>query len=88
MTKYIALLRGISPSNPNMRNKKLRAVFESLGFSNVQTIISSGNVIFTSPSKNTVDLEEKMVLIDKKYNKEVTTRTWKTVQRIVAKMNT
>ena len=55
--KYAALLRGIRPSNPNMRNEKLRGVFEKLGFENVQTVISSGNVLFESPSKDVKALE-------------------------------
>lgn len=46
--KYIAFLRGIGPGNPNMTNDKLRMVFESLGFSDVRSVISSGNIIFTS----------------------------------------
>jgi uncharacterized protein (DUF1697 family) len=50
--KYVALLRGIGPSNPNMRNEKLRGVFEKLGFDNVQTVISSGNVLFQTPTKD------------------------------------
>lgn len=54
---YVALLRGISPTSPNMRNEKLRAVFKSLGFKNVRTVISSGNVLFESGSKNTARLE-------------------------------
>src|SRR5688572_7791450 len=58
MTKYVALLRGIAPSNPNMRNEKLRGVFEKLGFANVKTVISSGNVVFESPSRNAKKLEE------------------------------
>ena len=58
MTKYVALLRGIAPLNPNMRNDKLRGVFENLGFENVRTVISSGNVIFESPSRNATKLEE------------------------------
>ena len=58
MTKYVALLRGIGPSNPNMRNDKLRGVFEKLGFTNVKTVISSGNVVFESPSRNAKKLEE------------------------------
>jgi uncharacterized protein (DUF1697 family) len=58
--KYIALLRGIGPSNPNMRNEKLRGVFEELGFQNVQTVISSGNVLFQSSSKNVKALETKI----------------------------
>lgn len=52
MTTYVALLRGILPLNPNMHNQKLRGVFEKLGFSNVHTVISSGNVIFETNSKN------------------------------------
>ncbi|MGH2746893.1 MAG: DUF1697 domain-containing protein [Actinomycetota bacterium] len=55
--KYAALLRGIGPSNPNMRNEKLRGVFQKLGFHDVQTVISSGNVLFESPSKDTKALE-------------------------------
>jgi uncharacterized protein (DUF1697 family) len=57
MTKYVALIRGIGPSNPNMRNEKLCSVFEGLGFRNVRAVISSGNVLFESPSKNIERLE-------------------------------
>jgi uncharacterized protein (DUF1697 family) len=58
MTKYVALLRGIAPLNPNMRNDKLRGVFENLEFENVKTVISSGNVIFESPSRSVKKLEQ------------------------------
>jgi uncharacterized protein (DUF1697 family) len=58
--KYVALLRGIGPLNPNMRNNKLRGLFEDLGFKNVQTIISSGNVLFESSSANAKALESKI----------------------------
>ena len=60
MTRYVALLRGIAPTNPNMRNDKLRGVFEKLGFENVKTVISSGNVIFDSPSRSIKKLEESI----------------------------
>jgi uncharacterized protein (DUF1697 family) len=60
MTRYVALLRGIAPMNPNMRNDKLRGVFEKLGFENVKTVISSGNVIFDSPSRSIKKLEEEI----------------------------
>ena len=60
MTRYVALLRGIAPTNPNMRNDKLRGVFEKLGFANVKTVISSGNVIFESPSRSIRKLEERI----------------------------
>lgn len=56
-TKYVALLRGIAPLNPNMRNEKLRGVFEGLGFTHVSTVISSGNVLFESASEDVPALE-------------------------------
>lgn len=56
--RYVALLRGIAPMNPNMRNEQLRGVFEKLGFENVQTVLSSGNVVFDSPNTNGRALEE------------------------------
>jgi uncharacterized protein (DUF1697 family) len=55
--KYVALLRGIGPSNPNMRNEKLRELFQKLGYQNVQTVISTGNVLFESPSRAVKALE-------------------------------
>lgn len=58
--RYVALLRGIHPMNPNMRNEKLRSLFEELGFQNVSTVINSGNVIFDSRSKNQSAMEAKI----------------------------
>lgn len=55
--KYVALLRGIGPSNPNMRNEKLRELFQKLGFHNVQTVISTGNVLFENASRDVKALE-------------------------------
>ncbi|HEY9481210.1 MAG TPA: DUF1697 domain-containing protein [Candidatus Paceibacterota bacterium] len=157
MTTYVALLRGIMPTNPNMKSEKLKVAFESLGFKNVATVIASGNVVFDSSSKNSGALETKiektlpeklgfksttiirskdellqlvakdpfkgvkdekpnylvvtffkdrtpelasvidisspdgrtpsfMAQIEKKHGKQITTRTWKTVARILKKM--
>lgn len=60
MTGYAALLRGIGPTNPNMRNEKLRSVFESLGLKKVQTVISSGNILFESDETNMNKLEKQI----------------------------
>ncbi|HET6924293.1 MAG TPA: DUF1697 domain-containing protein [Candidatus Saccharimonadales bacterium] len=57
MTKYAAMLRGIGPTNPNMRGEKLCEVFTSLGFANVQSVITSGNVLFESDIADTAKLE-------------------------------
>ena len=35
MTRYVALLRGITPSGKNMTNAHLRGLFEQLGFAEV-----------------------------------------------------
>lgn len=48
---YVALLRGIGPGNPNMRNERLRGVFAGLGFGKVRTVLASGNVLFEDPSR-------------------------------------
>lgn len=60
MLTYVALLRGIGPLNPNMRNDKLRAVFEDLGFGDVRTVITTGNVIFESGSTDVAALETQI----------------------------
>lgn len=60
MTNYAAFLRGIGPGNPNMRNDKLCGVLEGLGFTNVQSVISSGNVLFSSPETDTAALEARL----------------------------
>ena len=59
MAQYVALLRGIAPSNPNMRQAKLKSVLESLGFARVQPVLGSGNVVFESPERAAA-LEAKM----------------------------
>lgn len=55
--KYVALLRGIGPMNPNMRNDKLRGVLDDLGLKNVQSVVSSGNVLFETDSTDVKKLE-------------------------------
>ena len=46
MTKYVAMLRGIGPGNPNMTKEKFKAFFESLGFTSIQVVLASGNIVF------------------------------------------
>lgn len=51
MYKYISLLRGINVGGNNkIKMLALRALYESMGFSNVSSYIQSGNVTFTSAS--------------------------------------
>lgn len=55
--KYIALFRGINVGgNRKVEMKKLKGLFESLGYTKVSTYINSGNILFES------DLDTKSVL--------------------------
>jgi uncharacterized protein (DUF1697 family) len=48
---YVALLRGINNAGNSARvaMADLRALFERLGYGDVQTLLNSGNVIFSAP---------------------------------------
>jgi uncharacterized protein (DUF1697 family) len=43
-----------------MRNDRLRDFFEELGFKNVQSVISSGNILFESDDTDMKSMEEKV----------------------------
>ena len=58
--RFIAFLRAINVGGHTVKMDYLRTLFEALGFSNVETFIASGNVIFESPPANTPTLEEKI----------------------------
>lgn len=52
--KYIALLRGINLGKyRKIRMANLRQLFERMGYTNVQTYIQTGNVIFCTAQENT-----------------------------------
>jgi uncharacterized protein (DUF1697 family) len=153
MVKYAAFLRGIGPLNPNMRNEKLREVFESVGLKNVQTVIETalpeqlgfmsttiilshaelkevaerhpfkldedpkkidqfvaftkrwvddfdypaddngfgivgahGRTLYCRGDSETKQPLELMRWLEKEFRKAVTTRTWRTVERVLKKM--
>lgn len=60
MHRYVAFLRAINVGGHIVKMDRLRALFEEMGFENVETFIASGNVIFTSPSTDTQALERKI----------------------------
>lgn len=57
MTHYVAFLRGVSPMNAKM--PELKRAFESAGFGSVNTVLSSGNVVFEARSAALATLERK-----------------------------
>ncbi|HET6966892.1 MAG TPA: DUF1697 domain-containing protein [Ornithinibacter sp.] len=60
MPRYAAFLRGIAPSGTNMTNDKLRGVFERLGFADVASVLSSGNIVFGSDDTDVPALEQRI----------------------------
>jgi uncharacterized protein (DUF1697 family) len=57
MPRYAAFLRGVSPMNAKMPD--LKKAFETAGFSDVKTLLSSGNVVFTAASGSEAALQRK-----------------------------
>ena len=60
MTRYIAFLRAINVGGHTVKMDALRRIFESLGFSNVETFIASGNIIFETALRDNKALESKV----------------------------
>ncbi len=54
---YAAFLRGVSPMNAKM--PQLKAAFEAAGFTDVKTVLSSGNVVFTAARATPSSLERR-----------------------------
>ena len=55
MARYAAFLRGVMPTNAKM--PQLKAAFEAAGFTDVKTLLTSGNVVFTAPAAPVASLE-------------------------------
>ncbi len=57
MPRYVAFLRGVSPMNAKM--PQLKQAFEAAGFTNVKTVLASGNVVFDARSASVEALQRK-----------------------------
>lgn len=60
MTRHVALLRAINVGGHVVKMTALRGLFESLGFRDVETVIASGNVIFSASSADGPALERRI----------------------------
>src|SRR6185436_8083479 len=54
MTVYVALLRAVNVAGTVLPMAELKAICETLGFTDVQTYIQSGNVMFRSEDSEAV----------------------------------
>ncbi|MGV0738926.1 DUF1697 domain-containing protein [Mycobacterium syngnathidarum] len=51
MTRYIAFLRGVNVGGVNLKMAEVAKAMEAAGFTEVKTILASGNVLLDSTSK-------------------------------------
>ena len=86
--RYIALLRGINVGGNNLiKMLDLRSSFANMGFTDVETYIQSGNVVFSSKQANKTKLTE---LIEKalsdafSYESRVVLVSGNEMERVVA----
>jgi uncharacterized protein (DUF1697 family) len=63
MARYVALFGSINVGGNRLTMADLRAAFEAEGFEDVETVVASGNVIFSHPARPTRGLEEKLTLM-------------------------
>ena len=85
--RYIAFLRAINVGGHTVTMARLKQIFEAMGFSDVETFIASGNVIFTTKAKDAVALTKKIeAQLEKALGYEVATflRSDAEVARIAA----
>lgn len=86
--QYVAFLRGINVGgNVLIKMNDLKAAFEAAGFKNVQTVLTSGNVLFESENRDpdvvTLKIES---FLKKKWKKDISVfvRTVDELQKMVA----
>jgi uncharacterized protein (DUF1697 family) len=60
LSRYVALLRAINVGGHVVKMETLRALFEELGFTDVETVIASGNVLFSASARSASALEEEL----------------------------
>ena len=58
--KYVALLRGINIGKKQVKMEILRSVMEDAGYTNVKTLLASGNVIFETTEKDLAKIKNHL----------------------------
>ncbi len=86
MTRYVALLRAVNlGSHKKLAMPALRELLSSLGYSDVETYLQSGNAVFTSPSpaEEVAARIEDRLAADLGLTTEVILRTGEEMRRVV-----
>jgi uncharacterized protein (DUF1697 family) len=87
--KYIAFLRGINVGGKmTVSMSELKQTLEKEGFTNIQTILNSGNVVFETEGKDSVELRKQLEeLLEKTFHSsiKVIIRNEDDIRRMIAK---
>lgn len=66
--RYAAFMRGLNLGKRNVKMDELRKIFVKAGFTEVESFIASGNIVFASPSKDRAAMEKTIeAAIEKQY---------------------
>src|SRR5262249_27291155 len=88
MAAFASMLRGINVGrNKRVRMADLKRTYESLGFKNVQTLLQSGNVVFTNPKASSMRLEgniERALAAELNLDAKVIIRSPDELRRVIA----
>jgi uncharacterized protein (DUF1697 family) len=60
MPQFVALLRGIGPGNPALRNDNLAAALVDAGMTEVRPVLASGNLVFAAKTGSAAAIEAKI----------------------------
>jgi uncharacterized protein (DUF1697 family) len=82
MARFVAFLRGVMPTNAKM--PELKAAFESAQFSNVKTVLGSGNVVFDTSTQ----IEAKIEAMAEDAMEKTLGRAFYTIARPVSYLQT
>jgi uncharacterized protein (DUF1697 family) len=74
MSELVAFLRAINVGGRQAKNTDLRAAFERMGYTDVETFIASGNVIFSARARASGALEQRIErALEQEFDLEMTT---------------
>ena len=60
VSRYIALLRGVNVGGVTVKSAPLAEAFRELGFTDVRTVLASGNVVFEASSSDRAKLKRRI----------------------------
>lgn len=58
--RWAAMLRGINLGKRQLKSAELKAAVEGLGYTDVKTLLASGNVVFTADETDAAAIERKL----------------------------